>query len=102
MVAAMRRLASIALVLALLLAVAPPPAGAVAPIFETTGGGFYDLPFPHELRRDFDGTVSIAGFPFPSSALVNQYRDAIEGTQGFGIASGVFFAFDGPIDPASL
>ena len=94
----MRRLA-IALLAVTLLA---PPARAVAPVFDAASGGFFDLPFPHELRRDPDGTVSIAGFPFPSSPLVDQYRDAIETTPGFGIASGVFFRFDGAIDPASL
>jgi predicted esterase len=86
----------------MLLALAASPARAVTPVFDGTGGGFYDLPFPHELRRDADGTVSIAGFPFAANPLVDQYRDAIETTAGFGIASGVFFRFDGAIDPASL
>jgi predicted esterase len=88
--------------MASMLLVAAPPARAVAPVFDATSGDFFDLPFPHELRRDPDGTVSIAGFPFPANSLVDQYRDAIETTQGFGIASGVFFRFDGPIDPSSL
>jgi hypothetical protein len=96
----MRRLAC-AVVAAALLG-GPCAAGAVTPVFDPAGAGFYDLPFPLELRRDADGTVSIAGFPFPSNPLVDQYRDAIETTPGFGIASGVFFHFDGPIDPASL
>ena len=102
MVLTMRPLASAVLVAAMLIATAASPARAVAPVFDPDGGGFYDLPFPHELRRDADGTVSIAGFPFPASPLVDQYRDAIETTAGFGIASGVFFHFDGAIDPASL
>src|SRR6185503_18577441 len=98
MVPPMRRLAHAFFAVTLLAA----PACAVAPIFDAAGGGFFDLPFPHELRRDADGTVSIAGFPFPSSPLVDQYRDAIETTAGFGLASGVFFRFDGAIDPTSL
>src|SRR5262249_22697269 len=88
-------------VLMLVLA-AVPSAAAVTPSFDTASGGFFDLPFPHELRRDPDGTPSIAGFPFPSNPLVDQYRASIEASAGFGIASGVFFHFDGPIDPASL
>src|SRR6185503_5613073 len=102
MVGPMHRLVCAALAAATLAVAGVPPAHAVAPVFDTAGGGFFDLPFPHELRRDADGTVSIAGFPFPSSPLVDQYRDAIETTAGFGLASGVFFRFDGAIDPASL
>jgi hypothetical protein len=84
-------------VLALALA-APRLAGAVQPVFDPAGPSFYDLPFPHELRRDADGTVSIATFPFPANPLIDQYRAAIEQTHGFGLASGVFFKLDGPID----
>jgi len=91
----------LALGLALLLAI-PGIAGAVQPVFDPAGTSFYDLPFPHELRRDADGTVSIAAFPFPSNPLVDQYRAAIEQASGFGIASGVFFKLDGALDPATL
>jgi hypothetical protein len=91
-----------ALVAFALLLAAARDARAVAPLYDPASAGFFDLPFPHELRRDPDGSPSIAGFPFPSTPLVDQYRDAIEGSAGFGIASGVFFRFDGPIDPASL
>ena len=90
------------LLAAVLLALSVAPARAVTPVFDGTSSAFYDLPFPHELRRDPDGTISIAGFPFSANPLVVQYRDAIETTDGFGIASGVFFQFDGAIDPASL
>jgi predicted esterase len=91
----------LALGLAVLL-IAPPFVWSVQPVFDPTGPSFYDLPFPHELRRDADGTVSIAAFPFPANPLVDQYRDAIEETPGFGIASAVFIKLDGAIDPASL
>ena len=91
----------LALLLGILLTT-PPLAGAVQPVFDPAGPSFYDLPFPHDLRRDADGTVSIARFPFPANPLVDQYRAVIEETAGFGIASGVFFKFDGAIDPATL
>src|SRR5262245_54453326 len=84
------------------LLILPSLAGAVQPVFDPSGSSFYDLPFPHELRRDADGTVSIASFPFPSNPLIDQYRDVIEQSPGFGIASGVFFKLDGGIDPSSL
>ena len=78
------------------------PARAVQPVFDPSGSSFFDLPFPYESRRDPDGTVSIAGFPFPANDLVQQYAAAIELSPGFGIASGVFFKFDGDIDSATL
>src|ERR1043165_6301891 len=76
-------------------------ARAVQPVFDPAGPSFFDLPFPWESRRDPDGTVSIAGFPFPAIDLVQQYRAAIELSPGFGIASGVFLKFDGDIDTAT-
>lgn len=61
------------------------------------------MPFPHELRRDPDGTVALAGFPFPpANALVQSYRVALERTKGFGLSSGVFLKFDGDLDQGSL
>ena len=89
--------------LALLLLLAATPASAVQQVFDPEGASFYDVPFPMELRRDGDGTVSLAGFPFPpGNALVQSYRVALERTRGFGLASGVFLKFDGAIDPATL
>src|SRR5262249_50750325 len=90
--------------LVLLLALAlPQVAGAVTAVFDPAGSSFYDLPFPHELRRDADGTVSLAGFPNPSgSALVASYLASMDQTEGFGRNSGVFFKLDGAIDPTSL
>src|SRR5262245_60357925 len=80
----------------------PSLAGGVQPVFDPSGSSFYDLPFPHELRRDADATVSIATFPFPANRLVDQYRAAIEQANGFGIASGVFFKLDADVVTSSL
>ena len=77
-------------------------AGAVQAVFDPAGASFYDVPFPYELRRDPDRTISIAGFPFQANPLIDQYRAAIEQSPGFGIASGVFLKFDGDLDPTSL
>lgn len=89
--------------LALLLLLVGTPAPAVEQVFDPAGTSFYDVPFPMELRRDPDGSVSLAGFPFPpGNALVEGYRVALERTRGFGLASGVFLKFDGAIDAATL
>jgi len=91
------------ILLAILILALAAPAPAAEQVFDPAGPSFYDMPFPMELRRDPDGTVALAGFPFPpANPLVDSYRVALERTKGFGIASGVFFKFDAPIDPASL
>ena len=77
-------------------------ASAVQPVFEVVRQKFFDFPFPYELRRDADGTVSLAGFPFPAVALAQSYASSLEETEGFGVNSGVFVKFDGAIDTASL
>ena len=78
-------------------------AEAVQQVFDPAGSSFYDMPFPLELRRDPDGTVSLANFPFPQgNALIASYQAALERTRGFGIHSGVFFKFDGDIDVTTL
>jgi hypothetical protein len=89
--------------LVIILLLAALPAGATEQVFDPDGTSFYDQPFPMELRRDADGTVKLANFPFPNgNALIDSYRASLERTQGFGLSSGVFFKFDGAIDPATL
>src|SRR5262245_36174713 len=78
-------------------------AAAVDAVVGATGTSFYDLPFPHELRRDPDGTISVARFPFPpDNEIVASYAAAFEQLRGFGISSGVFLKFTGDLDPATL
>jgi hypothetical protein len=89
--------------LSLLLLVLGARAEAVQQVFDPAGTSFYDMPFPFELRRDPDGSVSLASFPFPpGNALIASYQTALERTRGFGIHSGVFLKFDGDLDPTSL
>lgn len=77
------------------------PAFAVAPVFDPNGG-FYDMPFPHELRRDADGTVALSTFPYVPNGIATAYINSLDEVPGFGLNSGVFLKFDGAIDPASL
>jgi len=55
---------------------------------------FYDLPFPSDLRRDPDGTISLAHFPDPSPRIiVPDYVRAAEELTGFGTTTVVYFRF---------
>jgi hypothetical protein len=90
------------MLISLLLFIPAARAAGVQPVFDPNGASFYDLPFPHELRRDPDGTISLASFPGQENPLVALYLEAIEETDGFGLNSGFFFKFDGAIDETSL
>ena len=62
---------------------------------------FYDLPFPNDLRRYPDGKLDLSLFP-ANSLVVEALRSAAESLDGFGLNSGIYARFDGPLDPASL
>lgn len=96
----MRRVLYVTAALATCLAAMP--ARAVQPVFDPAGGSFYDMPWPFELRRDRDGTVALANFPFGPSPILQSYAVALEQVPGFGVNSGVFVKFDGNLDTASL
>lgn len=78
------------------------PCLAVQPVFNPAGGSFYDMPWPFELRRDADGTVALANFPFGANAIVQSFAVALEEVPGFGLNSGVFVKLDGDLDESSL
>ena len=63
---------------------------------------FYDLPFPNDVRRLAEGGLDLTGFP-SQSVMVDLYVDAIATRlDGFGLNSGIFFRFEGELDPDSL
>ena len=63
---------------------------------------FFALPFPTDLRRTATG-LDLTGFPNPTrSQLLSDYVIAMREQQGFGLASALYVAFDGPIDPATV
>ena len=56
------------------------------------------VPFPHDLYRDAEQKLALAGFPNQSGVLA-QLIDEIEGgTSGFGTTSGLFLAFQSQIN----
>lgn len=63
---------------------------------------FYDLPFPNDVRRLAEGGIDLTGYP-STSTMVDLYVDQITTRlDGFGLNSGIFFRFDGELDPDSL
>lgn len=64
---------------------------------------FWDAPFPSASLVDDAGRVQLGAFPNPGRiGLVDQGVALLEGTTGFGLASGVFFRLDVALDPRSL
>ncbi|MCB1153523.1 MAG: hypothetical protein H6684_15070 [Deltaproteobacteria bacterium] len=77
--------------------------GGVTPNFKPGSKQFYDMPFPNDLLIGESGTVELGDFPQPDGAvLINRYiKTARREVKGWG-QGGVFFTFNGGIDPASL
>lgn len=68
----------------------------------TLGGGFYAAPFPDDTRMTADGHPDVSGFPNTTSSLFLDKTLALvaRDARGFSTTSGIYFALDGPLDPA--
>lgn len=63
----------------------------------------YAHPWPSERLRTADGAIDLSGFPSGTNAPIRRHtEDALRDARGFGLSSGIFFPFDGPLDPTSL
>ena len=63
----------------------------------------YPHPWPDERMRRPDGSIDVSGFPAGNGTpLRRQTLEALREADGFGVASGVFFPFENPLDTASL
>jgi len=86
----------------LLVAACTAPTGPTA-LYDPSGAGFFDTPWPADARTNADGTADMTGFPNPSdSPLVQRYLDIAQQTVGFGANSPIYLRFDGPIDTGAL
>jgi hypothetical protein len=63
---------------------------------------YFALPWPSDVRRDPDGTVSLAGFPAPNALTAGYVATFDAVVKGWGMSSAVYFAVAGAIDPATL
>jgi hypothetical protein len=66
--------------------------------------GFFDAPFPSDVRRDAAGRPVVAGFPNPNGVfLVDEVLEVLaRDADGFGVSSGAFLRTDSAVDPSSL
>ncbi len=84
------------------------PQGPTTPIFElesTLDGleGFYDLPYPSDLRLTPEGTPDLSGFPNPLGLpLVGDMITTAMQRPGFPTTASGWFRFSAPIAPRSL
>ncbi len=78
------------------------------PVFNSAGSGFYDFPFPSDLRLTAAGTIDLAGFPtgqtgsIGSMILESYVKRAKEISFGFGLNAPVYFQLSGPILACSV
>jgi len=73
------------------------------PIWDPSGGDFFDMPWPLDDRRDPEGTLDMEGFPNPYRiGLLDSYVAHMETLDGFGNNSPVYFGFEVALDPDSL
>ncbi len=90
--------------LVLLLALAGCGQDGARPSLSFARATLFDAPFPSDDLRLASGNIDVSKIPNPDNvdlirqALVLLARDA----RGFAMAGGVFFRFDGPLDPKSL
>ena len=60
---------------------------------------FFDFPWPSDARRKADGTVDYSGWPLPAVPATAPFKQALEGTRGFGVAPVAYFRFGAPLAP---
>lgn len=85
----------------------PEPTGPVEAVFVlptgAEGEGFFDLPWPSDVRRTAEGTIDMTGFPTRRNPFVQRYLDAMtERLDGFGTNGAVYFRFSRTIDAGAL
>lgn len=77
------------------------PASAVMDL--SGDGGFFDLPFPTELRRKADGKIDVSDFPNPwHSEIVSRTKHDFEEGYGYTTAPAIYFRFSDVVGRTAL
>ncbi|MCX5859956.1 MAG: hypothetical protein NT056_08700, partial [Proteobacteria bacterium] len=78
------------------------------PVFNSAGSGFYDFPFPSDLRLTAAGTIDLADFPTGQTGSIGKMildsyvTRAKEISFGFGLNAPVYFHLSQPILSCSV
>lgn len=75
--------------------------GPATPRADYASGRLWDAPWPDERLRRADGTIDLA-FPTRRAGIVRTLAGLLQGVDGFGTSSTIYFPLDAPLDPASL
>jgi hypothetical protein len=68
--------------------------------FDPSGADFFDMPWPHDVRRQPNGAPDLASFPTGGVDLVALYVETVEANiDGFSSWPVVYIALDAPIAP---
>jgi predicted esterase len=77
--------------------------GIEAPLPMLSGDGFFDRPWPSDLRLDDQGRPDLTGFPKRDDyALLETYATVAESVDGFGNNSPAYLRFQAPLDTSLL
>jgi len=97
----MARLSTVALLGLTLLACTEATGPAV--VYDPSGDGMFDTPWPSDARLDPDGTPDVSAFPNPTeSDLIEAYLQVADQNVGFGNNTPVYFRLAGPLDTERL
>ncbi len=67
------------------------------------GGGFFDLPWPNDVRKAADGSIDLTGAPGSWNGLVSAiFSKGAVATKGFGANAASYFTFSAPLAAWSL
>lgn len=86
----------------------PVPEGGAQVAFDpasrfTRDAEFFEFPFPSDLRRDADGTITLDGIPNPTDSVMFEGLAEIAGDMtGFSSLAVAWFRFDTPVGPDAL
>lgn len=82
----------------------PPVDTTVRGQMELGNEGFFDDPWPSDVRLTSEGAPEVSGFPNTSRLpLLETIKESVESSVvGFSVSAPVYFRFSGAIDPSSL
>lgn len=75
-----------------------------AVVYDPSSEAWLATPWPSDRHREADGTLRLDMLPFPVGVppIPTYLAYAAEVLDGFGLNGAIYFAFDGPLDPATL